>query len=115
MTCKEKLIKDHPNWDTEYVHFVIEHGSCPGHFGYAPYKGGDACDNATSCDECWNRDVMDDEHPHKKLTKPSGIIPEYSLVDEICEARKKFIDVGFSSHEAFNPVWDIFKGRWKYV
>jgi hypothetical protein len=49
-----------------------------------------------------------------KITiEPVITLSNKSLVDEICEARKKFIDAGFSANEAFNLVWDIFKGRWE--
>lgn len=97
MTCREKLKMEHPN---EFGLYLLT--ACPCEFGYAedPADSLDGiCDR--NCSECWEQEVI-----------TTGVA-NHSLIDEICEARKKFIDAGFSANEAFNLVWDIFKGRWE--
>lgn len=106
MTCREKLKMDYPD-----VWHVRSKVCCPQEFGYAEQPKACYVGSSYTCSECWDREVQ--PYEDKITIEPVTTLSNKSLVDEICEARKKFIDAGFSANEAFNLVWDIFKGRWE--
>ena len=57
MTCKEKLIADHPKWTEMDINYRIHHCDCPSVFGYLDDP--DYC--ATDCAKCWNREIPETE------------------------------------------------------
>lgn len=105
MTCTEKLKLEHPDTYENDLDTLR-----PDVFGYAAPPDLEYCEHSR-CSECWDREVL---HYEDKITfEPVIELSKKSLVDEICEARKKLTDAGFSANEAFNLVWDMFKGRWE--
>lgn len=58
MTCKEKLMQEHPEW----VNPIYYGGCwrCPNEYGYMDDP--EYCDcNPTTCTECWNREIPESE------------------------------------------------------
>lgn len=55
MTCKEKLIADHPDWPEEVIDHHINNEACPHDYGYLDNPEG-GCDSMT-CIECWDREI----------------------------------------------------------
>lgn len=106
MTCREKLKMDYPG---DYKTRLMI--GCPQEYGYAETPNECYIGSAYTCLECWARKIK--PYEDKITVEPVIALSNKSLVDEICETRKKFIDAGFSANEAFNLVWDIFKGRWE--
>lgn len=59
MTCKEKLIQDHPYYDKWDVDDIIEK-YCPYQYGYGPIQMADSpCDE--DCGACWNQEIIDEK------------------------------------------------------
>ena len=62
MTCKEKLIKDHPEWSKEKIEeVVVDH--CPFDYRYLGRPDGCHYNNVTDsyCRLCWDREIYDED------------------------------------------------------
>ena len=75
MTCREKLMAEHPN---EYEKVFTKHGvtACPAHYSYMPKP--DDCDysvfrdiGGTRCHDCWNREIG---NTNKKSTPIAKVV-----------------------------------------
>jgi hypothetical protein len=65
MTCKEKLIAEHPKWDVKFIGMALRL-DCPDDYGYAACPM--VCDKYEySCEECWDREVEDSREKHSPL------------------------------------------------
>lgn len=63
MTCKEKLIKDHPEYTDQVIEYILEH-DCPNEH-YLFVREPEYCDAYTeACTKCWDR-----EFPEKAAAK----------------------------------------------
>lgn len=56
MTCKEKLIKDHPNWDEELIRKTLE-DQCPDTYGYLGEPENCTPERVSVCNKCWDREI----------------------------------------------------------
>ena len=64
MTCKEKLIQDHPYYDKWDVDDIIEN-YCPYHYGYLSRQTDiEPCDE--DCEACWNQEIIDETKNEKE-------------------------------------------------
>ena len=104
MTCKEKLRLEHPEWGkSAYTRY------CPHHFGYAGDPGLLIC-GPCYCEDCWNREAVGNSE------KKQEAAPEFasmSLIDEICAARQKLVNGGFSDIEAYDMITMMFESRFR--
>lgn len=94
MTYKEKMVKEHPTVDSNFILF-----SCPGNY----FEGAPHCDSAetcpatnpnnkTKCIDCWNTEI------------PTGI-PEINtkkIAARVKELYNAFRDEGLNHQEAFD-------------
>lgn len=91
MTYKEKMKKEHPTVDSNFVLF-----SCPGHyFDNAPEAaaGNGRCLDS-SCSDCWNREIPDVEPAEKTDVK--------KLATRVKALYDAFRDEGLNHPEAFD-------------
>lgn len=60
MTFKERLAKEHP----QYVNKAFGGGclSCPSVYGYEAARPAECDDNTFFCDDCWNREIPEQEN-----------------------------------------------------
>ena len=87
MTCKEKLMLDHPKWTMKDVSDIMAI-ECPDVFGYLPdpcFCTGDSPD----CLRCWDREIPDPIKPTEAKTDDTS--DARSLVEEI-DILKKTIE-----------------------
>lgn len=84
MTCKERLILDHPNWSMKDVEDIISI-ECPELFGYLPDP--DFCiGESQDCVKCWNRDLSERKEPeHFDIRKLEFVEPTESHTDDTSE------------------------------
>ena len=81
MTCREKLIADHPEWDAERIGAVIDL-DCPKDHSY--HSCADCAKYDRDCDKCWNSEVEEKtkkepiDIPDKPVIKDSGNRREFS-------------------------------------
>ena len=79
MTCKEKLIKDHPEWNEDKINEVVR-ADCPEY--YMNIGDPDWCTPFTdACKKCWNR-----EFPDTKMADPVPITK--TDYDYLCASEK---------------------------
>lgn len=85
MTCKEKLIADHPEWTEERIDRIIKH-NCPSDCGYledpTDEDGEPIC--YKHCSECWDREIPETEN--KKENE------EMKVCEFTCEEKAKLIE-----------------------
>lgn len=60
MTCKEKLIKDHPHWDDEIIRKTIDE-QCPDVYGYLGEPEKCTPERVSVCRTCWDREIPEAE------------------------------------------------------
>jgi chromosome segregation ATPase len=68
MTCKEKLIADHPEWTEERIANYIKY-SCPSTLGYMedPDWCWDVNDTEKCSRECWNREIPENKKEKENM------------------------------------------------
>ena len=89
MTCKEKLMMEHP----ENCNIILD-TDCPSNYGYLddPYSCNVSNDeNPISCEKCWEREIPDSEESNEQTCciKDSGERREFETgaVRDICEGK----------------------------
>lgn len=94
MTCREKLMKEHPSCVS--IQYFGGCEGCPNTYGYLPRP--DYCEfgKRDTCEKCWNREIPGTEPPKPLL--------HIINVDTIINYRKKLIAGGFSGKEAFQII-----------
>ena len=91
MTWKEKMEKEHPHVDSNFVLF-----SCPGHYmedGPINETCPNVCGKNIRCYDCWTQEIPDQESPEKTGVK--------QLADRVKALYVAFRDEGLNDHEAF--------------
>lgn len=131
MTCREKLIQDHPIYD-EYIIDIITQEDCPSDFDYHGPKVG--CDvNDGNCWHCWNQEIIDEKEKENKsmtntkktktqlieeleaaqanvatLKKQVENLDRYKqyeeAADEIKAMHSAFMNSGFTNEQAFDLI-----------
>lgn len=103
MTYKEKMEKEHPHVDSNFVLF-----SCPGHYmedGPINETCPNACGKNIRCYECWNQEIPDvTPAPVPGTEIPDQESPEKTGVKQLADRFKAlyiaFRDEGLNDHEA---------------
>lgn len=100
MTCREKLIADHPEWSEERIVNCIKI-LCPSDYGMEDCNE-DACDEY-QCDRCWDREIPEtidtvcldpkDATEKEKEDMPITRKTEAELVEEINALKKDLEEV----------------------
>ena len=68
MTCKEKLIADHPSYNNCVIESIIKF-NCPWAYNYLSEP--EYCkDEFPQCIDCWNREIPDERENAKKNSNP---------------------------------------------
>ena len=105
MTCIEKLMKDHPDFDKEKIDEVVDQG-CPYDYGYAgrPDYCGKGIDSRT-CERCWDREVAETLQPDD----PMIVFGAGPLID--CAATLSIKDSGDRTQFESGAVRDMRVGK----
>lgn len=83
MTCKEKLIADHPEWTADQIYYFVHESHCPSDFGYLDDPEG-GCDFMT-CNVCWNREIPETTEVKKENE-------EMKVCVSTCEEKTRLIE-----------------------
>ena len=102
MTCRERLVIEHPDCVSSDGRYLGGCLGCPSRYGYMDNP--DNCDS-TICYECWDREIPEekDENVIDKLNECGNVYPVFS--DEIPEPVK-----GMTT-EIFNKLLDELDGN----
>lgn len=94
MTCKEKLIADHPEWTKDDIEYNINTG-CPSDYGYLPYPNKCIVESST-CLKCWNREIPEideDENEEENIVTPTSRKTKAELLEEIEQLHKELEEI----------------------
>ena len=70
MTCKEKLIAEHPEWTKADISYFIHNKGCPSVCGYLDNP--DICSSSyNECERCWDREIPEDKKEKEKMCECS--------------------------------------------
>lgn len=98
MTYREKLIKDHPEWDTNDVDIIMEEECPENNHGY--------CDGR--CDKCWNAEIQEGTAEEKESPiKNNEISCDSCIHSEVCKFRADFIkalDIAKGAPDMFEVI-----------
>ena len=102
MTCKEKLIAEHPELTEEGIDYVIKERHCPSDYGYLDEPRYCVVEHST-CVKCWDREIPEttdtvcldpkDTTEKEKEDMPITRKTEAELVEEINALKKDLEEV----------------------
>ena len=130
MTCKEKLIADHPEWTKEEIDYRI-HENCPSDYRYLDVPVDCVVEHST-CIRCWNRKIPETTEVKKEKENMSTTRKtKQELVEEIDALKKEletvknveqyeegayqikalhtaFMNAGFTDAQAFELILTMY-------
>lgn len=95
MTCKEKLIADHPEWDEAKLAYVLNEECPDAHYDVSPITDGygHVMCGGNNCVKCWDQEVPEnDTKKEKKMTTKktkSQLIEELEASENTVKDLKK--------------------------
>ena len=134
MTCKEKLIADHPDWDEKQLEYVLNEECPDARYDVRPITdeyGNSMCGDV-NCVRCWNQEVPEtntekeknmntkktkaqlieeleaSENTVKDLKKQLKDLEQYKVYEdagtEIKNIHTAFMNAGFTDDQAFELI-----------
>lgn len=118
MTCKEKLMLDHPEWSEAEIKDTIM-CECP-NFWNIPIEAPYYCNgyNGHNCTACWNRKIPGTEKEeavsmidgHIDNEKPAGRYPEVTREDYFREITTRMVDVYVAKNHDYGNSFAMTRG-----
>lgn len=95
MTCKEKFIKDHPDYSEKQLTSIFDN-DCPGDYGIMddPHDEDGYPNCYTVCADCWNREITEtDENKKENIIMPTTKKTKAELLEEIEQLHKELEEI----------------------
>ena len=97
MTCREKLMQEHPNWDNAKINETIRN-HCPWSYGYCERPTWCCGNDDLKCPTCWNLDIPE-------------LIPDGTDLNSIDKPGTYILDSGDRTEFATGAVRDMREGK----